>query len=62
MGYGSGQLSVFSCQWSVVSVHLSVFICQCSFVSGEFGDESREFRLFSFYELELTYMTYLFKN
>jgi hypothetical protein len=31
-------------------------------VSGEFGDESREFRLLFFYELELTYMTYVFKN
>ena len=36
--------------------------CSVTVVSGEFGDESREFRLLFFYELELTYMTYVFKN
>ena len=40
-------MGVVSCQFSVVSF-------QCSVVSVQFGDESREFRLLFFYELELT--------
>jgi hypothetical protein len=50
LGAGSGELGVGSGEW------------EWSVVSGEFGDESREFRLLFFYELELTYMTYVFKN
>ena len=48
MRVGSWELEVGSWEYSVVS--------------GEFGDESRELRLLFFYELELTYMTYVFKN
>jgi hypothetical protein len=46
---GSGELGVGSWELGVVSFQFSVTV-----VSGEFGDESREFRLLFFYELELT--------